>query len=60
MKEKYIRTYGNAYSVPSPNDKQLMELFKTTCEKSGILYKPGECFKYMAELPERYEQLSLF
>ena len=60
MKEKYIRTYGNAYSVPSPNSAKLMELFKTTCEEAGILYKPGDCFKYMAELPEKYEQLSLF
>lgn len=60
MKEKYIRTYGNAYSVPSPDSAKLMELFKTTCEEAGIFYKPGDCFKYMSELPERYEQLSLF
>lgn len=60
MKEKYIKAYGNAYNVPSPNSSELMKLFEDTCKANNIIYKPYECFKYMAELPERYEQLSLF
>ncbi len=29
LKEKYINTYGNAYNLPSPNSKHLMELFQS-------------------------------
>jgi len=60
MKEKYIRTYGSAYELPSPNNERLMRLFTDTCRKNGILYKPEDCFAYMRELPEKYEQTSLF
>ena len=60
MKERYIRTYGNAYQVPSPNAPALMRLFHDFCEAHGILHHPNECFSYLAELPEREPQLSLF
>lgn len=58
LKKKYIERYGNAYEVPSPNAKELMELFRSTCREHGIMYSPEECFKYLNELPEKYEQLS--
>ncbi len=60
LKEQYIRTYGNAYQVPSPNAPALMRLFHDFCEAHGILHHPNECFSYLAELPEREPQLSLF
>ena len=60
LKSKYIERYGNSYHVPSPNSGQLMELFRLTCEKNGIISSPDECFHYMQELPEKYRQLSIF
>jgi len=59
LKEKYIRTYGNSYNVPSPNNANLMRLFEDTCKAHNILYKPNDCFNYLNDLPERYEQLTL-
>ena len=59
LKEKYIKTYGNSYNVPSPNNIKLMQLFEDTCKAHNILYKPDDCFSYLNDLPERYEQLTL-
>ena len=59
LKEKYIRTYGNAYEVPSPNNKQLMSLFLSVCEKNHILCTPDECFAYLHEMPQKAQQMSL-
>lgn len=59
LKEKYIRTYGGAYEVPSPDSGALMRLFRSFCKDHGILYTPEECFDYLQTLPEKYRQLSL-
>ena len=60
MKNKYIRTYGNAYDIPSPNNKKLLEIFKEVCVKNGMIYQIKECFQYLHEFPQKYEQMSLF
>lgn len=60
MKERYIRQYGNAYILPSPNAKELTRLFHGFCEDNGILSTPEDCFAYMQELPDKYRQMSLF
>ena len=60
MKEKYIRRYGNAYELPSPNTKELRALFQDICKKNGILSTPDECFQFLSELPDKYTQMSLF
>ena len=60
IKNKYIRTYGNAYDIPSPNNKKLLEIFKEVCVKNGMMYQIKECFQYLHEFPEKYEQMSLF
>ena len=60
LKEKYIRAYGNAYLVPSPDSKRLMALFRRFCQKRGMLHDPDEFFRYMAELPEKHPQISFF
>ena len=60
LKERYIKEYGNAYELPSPNTKKLMSIFVKTCKENGILYTPDACFKYLEEFPEKYRQLSLF
>lgn len=60
IKNKYIRTYGNAYDIPSPNNEKLLEIFKEVCVKNGMMYQIKECFQYLHEFPEKYEQMSLF
>ena len=60
VKENYIRNYGNAYELSSPNAKPLMALLRKTCKENGILYTPEDCFNYLHELPEKYTQMSLF
>ncbi len=60
MKERYIRRYGNAYELPSPNAKELTRLLKNICNDNGILSSPDDCFGFMRELPEKYRQMSLF
>ncbi len=58
LKERYIRTYGNAYEIPSPDRAALMDLFRSFCREHGIMYKAEECFDYMNRLPEKYRQIS--
>ncbi len=58
LKERYIRTYGNAYEIPSPNRRQLMRLFEDFCKEHQILYKPEDCFCFLQELPDRFQQIS--
>lgn len=60
LKDKYIKTYGNQYELASPNTKSLMKVFTETCDEHGILCRPYKCFEYLNELPEKYEQMSLF
>ena len=58
LKEKYIRTFGNAYEVPSPDRQRLMDLFRGFCREHGILDRPEACFDYLYTLPEKDEQMS--
>ncbi len=58
LKERYIRTYGNAYELSCPNSRHLMDLFRSFCRDHGILSKPEECFDYMNHLPDKFEQMT--
>lgn len=60
LKGKYISRYGNAYEVPSPNAKVLMEIFKEKCYRNGIMSRPEDCFNYLHEFSQSYKQMSLF
>ncbi len=60
LSRDYQKRYGNAYEVNSPDNARLMRLFHTTCERYGIIYTPDECFRYIALMPQRDDQLSLF
>ena len=60
MKERYIKWYGNAYELPSPNAKELTGLLRRICKDNGILSRPEDCFRYMNDLPEKYSQMSIF
>ncbi len=58
LKQKYIKEYGNAYEVTSKNNTELMALFRSACEKHGILHTVDDCFNYLKEFPEPFEQMS--
>lgn len=58
MKNKYIRTYGNAYGCPSPNNDWLLDIFREYSTRNGIMYKAEECFRYMHTFPQKYKQMS--
>lgn len=62
MKERYIRTYGNAYELPVPEEKELMNLVRRECEKAGMQWQTHELFEYMHRFEDKQagEQLSLF
>lgn len=61
LKQKYIRTYGNRYDIPSLHRQNLEQIFHESCEKNGILHSNGKIFDYLNTFEEKeYEQLSLF
>ena len=60
LKKKYIERYGNAYNLPSPNERQLFKIFNEICRENSILSTPDECFRFLNELPEKDVQLSMF
>ena len=60
LRERYRREFGNAYVLESPRNAELMALFHTTCEHHGILHDNEQIFAWLRELPERYEQMTLF
>ncbi len=60
MKEKYIKCYGNAYELPSPNAGRLMEILHRICRDNNILSNPDDCFRFLTEFPDHNPQLSLF
>lgn len=60
LKERYIREFGYAYEVDSPNNRELMKLFNDVCRKNGIMGRYEDCFRYLNEFPEKNNQISIF
>lgn len=60
LKAEYIRRYGNAYEVNSPNGANLNRLFHERCEQYGIWHDNGQIFTWLHTLEERETQLSFF
>ena len=58
LRSVYQNQYGNSYHVLSERNEELMALFPARCEENGIIHNVDECFRYVHELPEKYEQLS--
>lgn len=50
IKEKYIRTYGNAYELPVPENDRFVTLLQNECRKNNIVCDAGELFRYMRTL----------
>lgn len=59
LKDKYINEFGNDYSIPSPNNKQLMSIFYEKTNKHGILNKHDEIFEYISYFPQKSVQSKL-
>ena len=53
LKEKYIQRYGNNYSVISPHNARLMNLFRTRCKETGIEYIPATIFSYLTAFEDQ-------
>ena len=51
LKEKYIEKFKSNYHIPSPNNKQLMEIFNNKTSKYGIMNDFNEIFNYLAYFP---------
>ena len=62
MKERYIQTYGSAYVLPSPWERELMALVRRECERAGIEWRTDALFAYMQQFEDKQagEQLRLF
>ena len=59
LKDKYIAEYANSYSIPSPKNKRLMDIFKKRTSMEGILNDNDEIFKYLREFPQKSYQTKL-
>jgi DNA repair photolyase len=59
LKDNYIHLYGSSYVCHSPKERELSSLFKTECEKLGLLYRMEDIIKAYRKDYE-YRQLSLF
>ncbi|MDO5859695.1 radical SAM protein [Methanobrevibacter sp.] len=59
LKEKYMKEYGDSYSIQSPNNKKLMEIFKKRTSENDILNNPNEIFQYLHEFPQKSYQTKL-
>ncbi len=60
LKEKYIKKFGYAYEIPSPNHKEITDYVKKVCKENAILINPDEVFAFLNNLPDKSEQLTLF
>jgi len=60
LKERYQRKYGSAYELTSERNGELMQYFHEVCRRNGMLHTVDDCFRYLHEFPEKYEQMKLF
>lgn len=62
MVERYVRTYQEQYELPSPNEKELMDLLIGECKKNQIMYRARDIFEYMHRYESKMDgqQLSMF
>lgn len=62
MKERYIKGFGNAYSIVSPINGELMGIVNAVCKRESIMTNADQIFAYLNEYEDKLagEQLSLF
>lgn len=59
LKDRYVKKFANSYSIPSPNEKQLMDIFKKRTFREGVMNNPDEIFRYLHEFPQKSFQSKL-
>lgn len=60
LQEKYIRCFGNSYECRSPRSNMLWELFKSECDRLGVLYKMKDIIWAYKQGYGEDQQLTLF
>ncbi len=62
LKERYMRQFGDAYEVVSPNHNQLMKVADDVCKMNDILLGTDEVFQYLHKYEDKNvnRQLRLF
>ncbi len=53
MTDRYRRSYGDSYVVPSPRERELMKLFHALCESHGMMHDNDGIFRYLSTLDEK-------
>ena len=60
LKERYNRTFGNAYECSSPNHSHLMGILREECRKNGVMCGVDNVFSYMHVFERKDRQMSFF
>ena len=61
LKEKYIKIFRDDYVISSPNNKELMKLFRQVCKENKIITNTNEIFNYLSTLGDTTDgQMSIF
>lgn len=61
LKQLYIKTYGESYTVSSPRNRELMQLISKRCKENNIMLGVENVFNWIQEFPEGEPgQLELF
>ena len=53
MKKRYIKTYGEAYELPVPKEKELMVLVRQMCTAFRIEWRSQYLFDYMHQFEDK-------
>ena len=59
LKERYIRTWGNAYEINSPKNRELMKLYHSYCEDHGMMHDIRQIFTYLHTFEEKEQNMQL-
>ena len=59
LKNKYVESFDNDYSIPSPNQDELMDIFIKRTDEHNILNNPSEIFDYLRDFPQKSVQSKL-
>ena len=59
LKQRYIKEFGKAYSIASPNNYKLMKLFMKKTSENNILNKSDDVFDYLWHFPQKTYQTKL-
>ncbi len=60
LKREYMKKYGSAYGLRSPNSAVLNKLARNYCAQNNMLYKTDDIFNFVQGAWENDVQLSLF